>query len=143
MKAPRTPCSRVGCWMFFPRDPRGSSEAKKAACSEQQAENIQHSTSNIQHPMAAGVALLVAGALGLAPGGCHPTPRTPHLPPREGKTGTPPAEGASLPTPRSVAAGNDGDLAVLDTAGRVLIYDAAGALRRQWHMFDVKVGKPE
>src|SRR5215212_2153860 len=54
-----------------------------------------------------------------------------------------PPEGPSIPTPRSLATGPRDELAVLDTAGRVTIYDSAGALVRQWHMLDVSVGKPE
>ena len=54
-----------------------------------------------------------------------------------------PPEGPSMPTPRSLATGPHDELAVLDTAGRVTLYDAAGALIRQWHMLDVSVGKPE
>ena len=54
-----------------------------------------------------------------------------------------PPEGPSLPTARSLATGANDELAVLDTAGRVLLYDADAKLTRQWHMLDVKVGKPE
>jgi hypothetical protein len=54
-----------------------------------------------------------------------------------------PPEGPSLPTPRSLTTGPHDELAVLDTAGRITIYDASGKLDRQWHMLDVKVGKPE
>ena len=54
-----------------------------------------------------------------------------------------PPEGPSIPTPRSLATGPHDELAVLDTAGRVTIYDAQGSLVRQWHMLDVSVGKPE
>lgn len=54
-----------------------------------------------------------------------------------------PPDGATLPTPRSVAVDPKGDLAVLDTAGRILIYDSSGVLRRNWKMLDVSVGKPE
>jgi hypothetical protein len=67
----------------------------------------------------------------------------PQLSPREWKAWTLPPEGPSLPTPRSVATGNHGELAVLDTAGRVLIYGPDDVLRRQWQMLEVKVGKPE
>jgi DNA-binding beta-propeller fold protein YncE len=42
-----------------------------------------------------------------------------------------------------MAIGPRDELVVLDTAGRVSIYDAGGALQRQWHMLDVRVGKPE
>jgi iron(III) transport system ATP-binding protein len=54
-----------------------------------------------------------------------------------------PPEGASLPTPRSLAIGPRDELAALDTAGRVVMYDSEGRFLRQWHMLDVKVGKPE
>ena len=65
------------------------------------------------------------------------------LTPREWSTFQLPPDGPSLPTPRSVTTGNRDELAVLDTAGRVLIYDANGGLLRQWQMLDVSVGKPE
>ena len=62
---------------------------------------------------------------------------------REWRSWSLPADGASIPTPRSVATGLRDEIAVLDTAGRVLIYTAEGALLRQWKMLDVSVGKPE
>ena len=54
-----------------------------------------------------------------------------------------PADGATQPTPRSLTTGPHDELAAMDTAGRVLIYDANGALLRQWKMLDVQFGKPE
>ena len=54
-----------------------------------------------------------------------------------------PTDGAMQPTPRSLTTGPHDELAVMDTAGRVLIYDADGALLRQWKMLDVQFGKPE
>jgi iron(III) transport system ATP-binding protein len=54
-----------------------------------------------------------------------------------------PPDGATLPTPRSVAAGPNDEIAVLDTAGRVLLYTSDGTFLRQWKMLDVSVGKPE
>ncbi len=74
---------------------------------------------------------------------CTGCERAPSLVAREWKMWTLPPAGASLPTPRSVATGNGDEIAVLDTAGRVLIYSAEGELRRQWQMLDVSVGKPE
>jgi iron(III) transport system ATP-binding protein len=62
---------------------------------------------------------------------------------REWTTWQLPPDGPSLPTPRSLATGPNDELGVLDTAGRVTIYDSQGKLQRQWHMLDVKVGKPE
>lgn len=59
------------------------------------------------------------------------------------RTWTLPAYGPSLPTPRSLAIGPQNELATLDTAGRVILYDAEGGEQRQWRMLDVTVGKPE
>lgn len=75
--------------------------------------------------------------------GCQRHSATAALAPREWRTWQLPPEGAAIPTPRSLAIGLNEDIASLDTAGRVLIYGADGALKRQWHMLDVKVGKPE
>ena len=54
-----------------------------------------------------------------------------------------PPEGPTQPTPRSIAPGPNNEIAVLDTAGRVVIYAADGTLLRQWKMLDVQFGKPE
>ena len=54
-----------------------------------------------------------------------------------------PTDGAVQPTPRSLTTGPRDELAVMDTAGRILIYDKHGALLRQWKMLDVQFGKPE
>ncbi|MEP6667656.1 MAG: ATP-binding cassette domain-containing protein [Chthoniobacter sp.] len=75
--------------------------------------------------------------------GCQRHASTAALTPRAWRTWQLPPEGASIPTPRSLAIGLGDEIATLDTAGRVLIYNADGALLRQWHMLDVKVGKPE
>lgn len=85
-------------------------------------------------PIAVGCVLLT---------GCGGKAGPPELVAREWRSWVLPADGPVLPTPRSVAIGKNDELAVLDTAGRVLIYDAQGALQRQWKMLDVSVGKPE
>ena len=54
-----------------------------------------------------------------------------------------PPAGTSLPAPRSVARGLAGEWVVLDTVGRVLVYDDAGRLRRQWTMPETAAGRPE
>lgn len=74
---------------------------------------------------------------------CRRSPDESNLVPHEWKAWQLPPEGPSLPTPRSLAIGPNNELAALDTAGRLTIYDAKGVLVRQWHMLDVKVGKPE
>jgi len=86
---------------------------------------------------------VVALALLALFGGCHRAVVTPALAVREWRSWPLPADGASLPTPRSVAIGPRDEIAVLDTAGRVLIFSAEGALLRQWKMLDVSAGKPE
>ncbi len=88
-------------------------------------------------PLVAGVFIVIFLS------GCGRKSGTPELASREWRAWVLPPDGAFLPTPRSVAIGRDDELAVLDTAGRVLIYDANGALLRQWKMLDVSVGKPE
>lgn len=74
---------------------------------------------------------------------CDRPATAPSLAAREWRTWLLPPDGGALPTPRSLTIGNDDELAVLDTAGRVLVFDRDGALRRQWKMLDVSVGKPE
>jgi iron(III) transport system ATP-binding protein len=54
-----------------------------------------------------------------------------------------PAEGPKIPAPRGLAFDSNGDLFVLDDAGRVLVFDRSGTLRRKWFMPQYEVGKPE
>lgn len=75
--------------------------------------------------------------------GCHRDAANSELHVSDWRTWSLPAEDASIPTPRSLATGLGDDIAALDTAGRVIVYGADGALKKQWHMLDVKVGKPE
>jgi len=70
-------------------------------------------------------------------------PDAPALVPRTTRAYQLPPVGPRMPAPRSLAIGRNGELLVLDTEGRVLLYDRSGALRRQWPMPDSKVGKPE
>jgi sugar lactone lactonase YvrE len=85
--------------------------------------------------LALGLFLLLAG--------CHRPGAPDPINIREWHAWQLPPDGASIPTPRSVATGLRDEIAVLDTAGRVLIYTAEGVLLRQWKMLDVSVGKPE
>ena len=48
-----------------------------------------------------------------------------------------------IPAPRSLCAAKNGELYVLDTIGRVLVYGPDGALARQWSMPETSVGRPE
>jgi NHL repeat len=54
-----------------------------------------------------------------------------------------PADGETIPAVRSVAVGPNDEVFALDTAGRVLVFGADGALLRQWSMPQVAKGKPE
>ncbi len=54
-----------------------------------------------------------------------------------------PAEGASIPAPRSIGFAPSGVAYVLDTAGRVLVFDTDGHLIRKWFMPEYDIGKPE
>jgi iron(III) transport system ATP-binding protein len=54
-----------------------------------------------------------------------------------------PSEGTKVPAPRAVHITPTGELYVLDNAGRVLVFDAAGKVIRKWWMPEYSVGKPE
>ena len=54
-----------------------------------------------------------------------------------------PAAGRFLPAPRGLYADENDTVYVLDDAGRVLVYDKAGQLQRQWEMPEFAAGKPE
>ena len=54
-----------------------------------------------------------------------------------------PADGTKIPAPRAVHATADDELYVVDDAGRVLVFDFDGHLKRQWRMPESDVGNPE
>jgi sugar lactone lactonase YvrE len=54
-----------------------------------------------------------------------------------------PAAGAKIPAPRGLTFDSNGDLFVLDDAGRILVFDIAGQVKRQWSMPESDVGNPE
>ncbi|MBN1808221.1 MAG: ATP-binding cassette domain-containing protein [Planctomycetes bacterium] len=54
-----------------------------------------------------------------------------------------PPEGPKIPAPRDVAMGAGGEAYVLDTAGRVLVFDTSGRLAGKWWMPEYDVGKAE
>jgi ABC-type multidrug transport system ATPase subunit/sugar lactone lactonase YvrE len=75
--------------------------------------------------------------------GCSHASAEPKLEVRSFTSWTLPVEGARIPAPRAVHVGLNEELFVLDNAGRVLVYDLAGTLLRQWWMPDYAEGKPE
>jgi iron(III) transport system ATP-binding protein len=54
-----------------------------------------------------------------------------------------PPEGIKIPAPRACHITPQGELYVLDNAGRVLVFDSDGKVLRQWFMPEYSVGKPE
>lgn len=54
-----------------------------------------------------------------------------------------PPNGPRIPSPRGMTVSPAGEYLVLDNAGRLLVYDENGELKRQWWMPDYSVGKPE
>src|SRR5262249_52759019 len=54
-----------------------------------------------------------------------------------------PVEGAKQPAPRAVTVAPSGELFLLDTLGRLLVFDEQGQPRRQWWMPEYSVGRPE
>ena len=54
-----------------------------------------------------------------------------------------PSDGPRVPAPRGMTVSADGEYLVLDNAGRLLVFDAAGTLQRKWWMPEYSVGKAE
>lgn len=107
-----------------------------------------HRTPAAPPPAGARVALkalftaLLCGALGLA-SGCAVRDAERALDFTSIRTWPFPPDGAVQPAPRSAAVGPSGEVVVIDTAARVLVYGPDGALRRQWRMPEWSVGRPE
>ncbi|MBX3438701.1 MAG: ATP-binding cassette domain-containing protein [Planctomycetaceae bacterium] len=98
-------------------------------------------------PLTAGTSVLlklcVLLVLCLIGGGCQQSAAGPQLDVTGSRTFKTPADGSFVPAPRSLTASPDGELYVLDNAGRVLVYSSDGVLNRQWRMPEYDVGKPE
>ncbi len=89
---------------------------------------------------AAGLFALCALALALGAAGCGDQAT---LSFHEEKSWNLPPVAATLPAPRGLGRLGDDQVLVLDTAGRVMVYDGAGALVRQWSMPAYDIGRPE
>jgi len=80
----------------------------------------------------------------MAAAGCDATaPTSPSLRVEQVNHWAMPAAGAKIPAPRGLAFDTNGDLFVLDDAGRILVFSVAGKLKRHWFMPEYEVGKPE
>jgi ABC-type multidrug transport system ATPase subunit/DNA-binding beta-propeller fold protein YncE len=90
------------------------------------------------------VRLTVLGLLAVASlVGCLPSANGPELEIASERRFALPATGVKMPAPRDIAIGLDDEKVVLDNAGRVLVYSAAGKLVRQWDMPESADGNPE
>ncbi len=89
-----------------------------------------------------GLRLLVAVLLALIATAC-PDQREPTLDVAAVRIWQMPPDGPRVPAPRSICAASDGEVIVLDTAGRVLIFDSEGVCDRQWKMPETAAGRPE
>lgn len=85
--------------------------------------------------------LLAFCAVGLS--GCGTSAEGKTLPVESFHPQSVPATGAFLPAPRAMTFSPEGELYVLDDAGRILVYGPDMELRRQWWMPEYDVGKPE
>ncbi len=54
-----------------------------------------------------------------------------------------PSDGNKVPAPRKMTIGPGGEVLVLDTGARVLVYSPTGEFQRQWRMPDAEAGNPE
>ncbi|MGZ0175175.1 MAG: hypothetical protein ACKVHE_37260, partial [Planctomycetales bacterium] len=83
-------------------------------------------------------------AIALASSGCGEAgSTTPQLTVGEVSNWAMPAAGAKIPAPRGLAFDSNGDLFVLDDAGRVLVFGLDGQQKRHWSMPESDVGNPE
>lgn len=104
-------------------------------------------SSRVPNKLEAGMAvrlrLLSLLALLLMVVGCSQGESGPRLKVTQQRTWVLPAAGSVVPAPRAIVTNAKDELFVLDTAGRVVVFDVAGELLRKWNMPDAEVGNPE
>ena len=113
----------------------------------QQQQTILHRTCSGDLAVRQRVSIRVIASLLLAVClltiGCDSAGSAPQIPVEWVRSWALPPDGSRIPAPRAMDAGDDGDVYVLDDAGRVLIFDRNGDLKRQWSMPDATIGRPE
>ena len=88
--------------------------------------------------------LILLVSLAFSAGGCgEPESTIPQLTASKVTNWSMPAAGAKIPAPRGLAFDSNGDLFVLDDAGRVLVFGLDGQQKRQWSMPENEIGNPE
>jgi ABC-type Fe3+/spermidine/putrescine transport system ATPase subunit/DNA-binding beta-propeller fold protein YncE len=75
--------------------------------------------------------------------GCKPSGSGSKIPVKNTSVWSVPLDDISVPAPRSAKMLPDGRMVVLDTAGRVLLYDNAGKVTDTWHLPTNVNGNPE
>lgn len=75
--------------------------------------------------------------------GCKPSSKMPVIPVKQTNVWSVPLDDISVPAPRSARMLPDGRMVVLDTAGRVLLYDNTGKVTDTWHLPTNENGNPE
>ncbi len=108
-----------------------------------QAVSVHRKRGRVRPRVAAGLAIGLLLLPGLCFVGCESSARGQQLNVREMRHWMLPPEGTRVPAPRAVHAATNGELYVLDNAGRVLVFDPQGKLRRKWWMPEYSIGKPE
>ena len=104
---------------------------------------VMHTNRPKSQYAANGFVACVAVVLVLQLSGCGPPSDGAPIPVTDISYWTLPPEGASLPAPRGLFAAENGELYVLDDAGRVIVLDFDGDVLRQWEMPEHEVGRPE
>ncbi|MBL4699690.1 MAG: ATP-binding cassette domain-containing protein [Phycisphaeraceae bacterium] len=74
---------------------------------------------------------------------CNPSDNTPKIPVKNMNVWAVPVDGISVPAPRNAQMLKDGRMAVLDTAGRILLYNSTGKVTETWHLPTNKNGNAE
>jgi iron(III) transport system ATP-binding protein len=89
------------------------------------------------------LALICAVAMCLGLSGCLGSSGAAELPVVDSTIIRIPVDGKRMPAPRALTVSKDRELYVLDDSGRILVYDEANTLIREWNMPESSVGKPE
>ena len=111
----------------------------------QQVRTVYHRTPRRELSVGTHVLLRICLVLLMcvAVAGCGESAAGPLLDVSATRTIKVPNEGPGIPAARSLTVSANGELYVLDKAGRVLVYGKEGALDRSWRMPESDVGKPE
>ena len=97
----------------------------------------------LRRGMRVAVSATLGLCLALCCAGCDEVRSEAVLPLRPVRVASLPVEEGFLPAPRAMDISPEGNLFVLDDAGRVIVYGPDGGLLRTWWMPEYSVGRPE